>query len=247
MKDKSNFDKKILSGKNILITGSTNGIGKQIALGLSSYGANIILHGRNEDALDAIYDEVSNKYKTNPKIIKCDLNELNENKAQEFANAIIESYECLDGIIHNAAIIGKMSSISDYDYETWQQVLNINITSSYLLTKYLFPLMERSSNPRMIFTSSGVAEKGRAFWGAYAVSKAAVKSLAEILQEELEPISKIKVFNFDPGKTKTSMRAFAYPAEDPGSLKDAAMLLNDYLWMLSEESNNSNIRYIKFD
>mgnify|MGYP001082308776 FL=1 len=126
MKDKSNFDKNFLSGKNILITGSTNGIGKQIALGLSSYGANIILHGRNEDALDAIYDEVSNKYKTNPKIIKCDLNELNENKAQEFANAIIESYECLDGIIHNAAIIGKMSSISDYDYETWQQVLNIN-------------------------------------------------------------------------------------------------------------------------
>ena len=146
-----------------------------------------------------------------------------------------------------AAIIGKMSAISDYDYETWQKVLNVNITSSFLLTKYLLPIMEHSVNPRIIFTSSGVAEKGRAYWGAYAVSKAAVKSLAEILQEELEPVSKIKIFNFDPGKTKTSMRAFAYPAENPNDLKDAAMLLDDYLWMLSERSNGSKIRYIKFD
>ena len=247
MKEKYHFKKGFLENKNILITGSTSGIGRQLALDLSSYGANIILHGRNENALDALYDEIIKEFGTSPLIIKCDLNDLNENKAQEFANAIIESYECLDGVINNAAIIGKMSAISDYDYETWQKVLNVNITSSFLLTKYLVPIMEHSVNPRIIFTSSGVAEKGRAYWGAYAISKAAVKSLAEILQEELEPTSKIKIFNFDPGKTKTSMRAFAYPAENPNDLKDAAMLLDDYLWMLSEMSNDSKIRYIKFD
>ena len=130
---------------------------------------------------------------------------------------------------------------------TWQKVININVTSSYVLTKYLVPLMEGSKNPRIIFTSSGVAEKGRAYWGAYAVSKAAVKSLAEILQEELEPISQIRIFNFDPGKTKTAMRAFAYPAENPNDLKDASSLLPYYLWMLSEQSDETNERYIKFD
>lgn len=247
MKEKYHFKKGFLENKNILITGSTRGIGRQLALDLSSYGANIILHGRNENALDALYDEIIKEFGTSPLIIKCDLSDLNENKAQDFANAIIESYECLDGIINNAAIIGKMSAISDYDYETWQKVLNVNITSSFLLTKYLLPIMEHSVNPRIIFTSSGVAEKGRAYWGAYAISKAAVKSLAEILQEELEPVSKIKIFNFDPGKTRTSMRAFAYPAENPNDLKDAAMLLDNYLWMLSERSNDSKVRYIKFD
>ena len=178
MKEKYHFKKGFLENKNILISGSTSGIGRQLALDLSSYGANIILHGRNENALDALYDEIIKEFGTSPLIIKCDLNDLNENKAQEFANAIIESYECLDGVLNNAAIIGKMSAISDYDYETWQKVLNVNITSSFLLTKYLFPIIEHSVNPIIIFTSSGVAEKGRAYLVAYAISKAAVKSLA---------------------------------------------------------------------
>jgi NAD(P)-dependent dehydrogenase (short-subunit alcohol dehydrogenase family) len=108
-------------------------------------------------------------------------------------------------------------------------------------------MMEQSTNPRIIFTSSGVVKKGRAFWGAYAVSKTAIKSMSEILQDELEPISNIKVFNFDPGATRTSMRAFAYPAEDPRSLKDASSLIDYYLWMLSDFSNHTNNRYIEFN
>ena len=140
-----------------------------------------------------------------------------------------------------------MSSIADFDLDTWQKVLNTNLTSSFLLVKYLTPLMEDSERPRIIFTSSGVASKGKAFWGAYAISKAAVKSLSEILQEELEPLSKIKVFNFDPGATRTSMRAYAYPAEDPSSLKGTSSLLNYYLWFFSRESENIDIRYIKYN
>ena len=244
---KFNFKENFLVNKNILVTGASQGIGKEVALELSNYGANIILLGRNEDALDSLYDEIQEKYNTKPMILKCDLNLLNENKSQEIANIISEDFECLDGIIHNAAMLGKMSSINDYDLDTWQKVLNTNVTSSYLLTKYLPPMMFESGNPRIIFTSSGVAIKGRAFWGAYAVSKSAVKSLSEILQEELEPISKIKVFNFDPGATRTAMRAFAYPAENPKDLKKAISLLKYYLWMFSEESEMGSNRYIEFN
>tara|TARA_B100000767_G_scaffold81110_1_gene77904 strand:+ start:3169 stop:3918 length:750 start_codon:yes stop_codon:yes gene_type:complete len=244
---KFNFKENFLVNKNILVTGASQGIGKEVALELSNYGANIILLGRNEDALDSLYDEIQEKYNTKPMILKCDLNLLNENKSQEIANIISEDFECLDGIIHNAAMLGKMSSINDYDLDTWQKVLNTNVTSSYLLTKYLSPMMFESGNPRIIFTSSGVAIKGRAFWGAYAVSKSAVKSLSEILQEELEPISKIKVFNFDPGATRTAMRAFAYPAENPNDLKKAISLLKYYLWMFSEESEMGSNRYIEFN
>ena len=154
--------------------------------------------------MDKIYDEIIDTTETSPLIIQCDLNELNENKSQNIANVISENVNILDGIIHNAAIIGKMLSIHDFDLKTWNKVINTNLTSAYLLTKYLTPLMADSKNPRVIFTSSGVVRKGRAFWGAYAISKTAVKSLAEILNDELEPITNIKVFNFDPCLLYTS-------------------------------------------
>ncbi len=247
MKLNFDFEKGFLDKKNILVTGASKGIGREIALGLSEFGANVILHGRSEDALNKIYDEIVKKYKTDPMIVKCDLNILDEDKSKELAEVISKNTSCLDGIINNAAILGKMSSITDFDLNTWQKVLNTNLTSSFLLAKYLSPLMENSEKPRIIFTSSGVATKGKAFWGAYAISKAAVKSLSEILQEELEPLSKIKVFNFDPGATRTSMRAYAYPAEDPSGLKDASSLLNYYLWFFSSESENKDIRYIEFN
>ena len=247
MKLNFDFKKGFLDKKNILVTGASKGIGREIALGLSEFGANVILHGRSEDALNEIYDEIVKKYKTDPMIVKCDLNILDEDKSKELAEVISKNTSCLDGIINNAAILGKMSSIADFDLNTWQKVLNTNLTSSFLLAKYLSPLMENSEKPRIIFTSSGVATKGKAFWGAYAISKAAVKSLSEILQEELEPLSKIKVFNFDPGATRTSMRAYAYPAEDPSGLKDATSLLNYYLWFFSSESENKDIRYIEFN
>jgi len=247
MKIKNSYEKNFLAEKNILITGASKGIGREVAMSLSKYGANVVLLARDENNLDALYDEIVNTHKTSPMIIKCDLNDLDENKAQEIANVLSENISCLDGLIHNAAILGKMASMIDYDLITWNKVIQTNLTSSYLLTKFLSPMMEQSTNPRIIFTSSGVVKKGRAFWGAYAVSKTAIKSMSEILQDELEPISNIKVFNFDPGATRTSMRAFAYPAEDPRSLKDASLLIDYYLWMLSDFSNHTNKRYIEFN
>ena len=247
MKIKNSYEKNFLAEKNILITGASKGIGREVAMSLSKYGANVVLLARDENNLDALYDEIVNTHKTSPMIMKCDLNDLDENKAQEIANVLSENISCLDGLIHNAAILGKMASMIDYDLITWNKVIQTNLTSSYLLTKFLSPMMEQSTNPRIIFTSSGVVKKGRAFWGAYAVSKTAIKSMSEILQDELEPISNIKVFNFDPGATRTSMRAFAYPAEDPKSLKDASSLIDYYLWMLSDFSNHTNNRYIEFN
>ena len=247
MKIKNSYEKNFLAEKNILITGASKGIGREVAISLSKYGANVILLARDENNLDALYDEIVNTHKTSPMIIKCDLNDLDENKAQEIANVLSKNISCLDGLIHNAAILGKMASMIDYDLITWNKVIQTNLTSAYLLTKFLSPMMEQSTNPRIIFTSSGVVKKGRAFWGAYAVSKTAIKSMSEILQDELEPISNIKVFNFDPGATRTSMRAFAYPAEDPRSLKDTSSLIDYYLWMLSDFSNHTNNRYIEFN
>ena len=245
MKD-MNFDLDLLKNKNILITGASNGIGKSLSENLSKYGANVIMLSRNENALDATYDSLKEKYKTDPCILKCDLENLDDKKSQEIANIISNNYKSLDSVIHNAAILEKMSDIESFDLQTWDKVMRVNLTSAFILSKYLIPLMKSSTTPRIIFTTSSVGKKGKAFWGAYSVSKAGVNALSNILNDELESISNIKIFNFDPKATQTNMRALAYPAEDPSTIKNPDQLINYYLWMLSEKSSSSMERYIEF-
>ena len=235
-----------LKDKNILITGASKGIGRSLAINLSKHKANVILLARNEDLLDSLYDEIKEKYNTNPMIIGCDLSQFEEDKAQEIANVVSKNYKCLDALINNASILKKMSSINDYDLRSWKKVLNVNLTSAFLLSKYLMPLMMDSKLPRVIFTSSGVANKGKAYWGAYSVSKAGIKNLSEILNDELNSLTNFKVFNFNPKETRTEMRALAYPAENPSSVKAPDELINYYLWMLSERSTSSSKTHINF-
>ena len=236
----------LLIEKNILITGASSGIGKSLAINLSKFGANVIMLSKNEEALDSVYDEIKEKYNTEPMIIKCDLTDLNEIKSQEITDIIGENYSRLDAIIHNAAILEKMSNIENYDLVTWENVLKVNLTSAFILSKHLIPLMKSSLVPRIIFTTSSVGRNAKAFWGAYSVSKAGINALSEILSDELETISNMKVFNFDPKATQTSMRSLAFPAEDRDSQKKPDSLIEYYLWMLSEKSNSSKEIHIEF-
>ena len=236
-----------MKNKVILITGANKGIGKTLSLEFSKMGANIVLLGRNEESLDSVYDEIITTTSTKPLIIKCDLSDIDNKSAKQINDEIMGVYGRLDGVIFNAAKLGKMSTIEDYEEDIWKEVFNINLHSAFIISKEVLPALKAAPNGRIIFTSSGVAEVGKAFWGAYSASKFAVKGLAEILRDELDTTSNVKVFNFDPGKTRTSMRALAYPAENPQDLKEPKVLFNDYLWFFSDESQLSNQHYFKFD
>ena len=237
-----------LSGRTILITGATDGIGKVLAIEFSKLGSNIILLGRNSSKLDKVYDQLDNSLTSQKHlIVQADLGLLNNDSAHEILHAIAEEFTSLDGIIHNAAILGTMTTLEDYELSRWDEVLNVNLRAPFLLTKMLKTILETSTLPRIIFTSSGVANMGRAFWGAYSVSKFGLKGLAEIFANELETTSSIKVFNFDPGATQTKMRASARPAENPNSLKTPNDLVNCYLWFFSEESSESTENYFEYD
>ena len=237
----------MMEGKTILITGANRGIGKSLAKNFSNIGANIILLGKNEDSLNEVYDEIISCTKTKPLIIESDLNLLDLDGAHQIKKAIVNQYGILDGLIYNAAKLGKMTSIEDYEDGLWKEIINTNLNSSFLIYKELIPILKAAPSGRIIFTSSGVAEVGKAYWGAYSVSKFAVKGLAEVIRDELDSTSNIKVFNYDPGATKTSMRASAYPGEDPNNLKDPDKLFGDYLWFFSEESQNSTQHYFKYN
>ena len=236
-----------MKNKVILITGANKGIGKTLSLEFSKMGVNIVLLGRNEESLDSVYDEIITTTSTKPLIIKCDLSNIDINSAKQISDEIVGVYGRLDGVVFNAAKLGKMSTIEDYEEDIWKEVFNINLHSAFIICKEILPALKAAPNGRIIFTSSGVAEVGKAFWGAYSASKFAVKGLAEILRDELDTTSNVKVFNYDPGKTRTSMRALAYPAENPQDLKEPKVLFNDYLWFFSDESQLSNQHYFKFD
>ena len=215
--------------KNILITGSSDGIGKSLAMEFAGLGANIILLGKDSNKLDQVYDQLDQSHPSQKHLIlQADLALLTNESAQEILVAINQNFEVLDGIIHNAAILGTMSSLTDYDLSTWDKVMNVNLRAPFILSKTLKVMLEDANMPRLIFTSSGVANIGKSFWGAYSVSKFGIKGLAEIYADELGTTSNIKVFNFDPGRVRTSMRASAYPAEDPKTVKPANELLGCY-------------------
>jgi len=233
--------------KTILITGSSDGIGKTLALEFSKRGANIILLGRSSEKLDQLYDQLDESHPLQKHLIlEADLALLSNESAQAILAAINQEFEALDGIIHNAAILGTMSSLEDYALSTWDEVMQVNLRAPFILSKTLKVMLDNAPMPRLIFTSSGVAKVGKSFWGAYSVSKFGVRGLAEIFADELETTSSIKVFNFDPGKTRTKMRASAYPAEDPATVKPSNDLVDCYLWFFSSESSMAEKNYFEF-
>lgn len=226
-----------LNNKNILITGATSGIGLEMAKTYSLLGANIILLGRNQDKLEKIYDEIESNTDTTPFIINCDLEKLDEKNAEEIYIHIKNNYGLLDAIILNAAELGKMTNIVNYDLKTWEKVIKINLTSNFLLVKYLIGTLNMKRDPFIVFTSSSIAKKGRAFWGAYAISKAALESMYQIISDEYKEISNIRFILFNPGATQTQMRSKAYPAEDQSKLKKPVELKDEFLSFFKLEKN----------
>ena len=225
-----------LSNKTILITGATDGIGKVLAIEFSKHGANIILLGRNASKLDQVYDQLDHSYKSQKHLIlQADLGLLNNESAHEILKAITVEFISLDGIIHNAAILGTMTTLENYELSRWDEVLNINLRAPFILTKTLKTILESSSMPRIIFTSSGVANIGKAFWGAYSASKFGTEALSQILANETKHTS-LRVNCVNPGAVRTKMRLAAYPAEKKDNLKLPNEILLPYIFLLSDTS-----------
>ena len=149
---------------------------------------------------------------------------------------IEKRYGRLDGLLHNAGMLGDLSPIEDYDIGRWQRVLHVNLTAPFILTRCLFPLLRASDDASLLFTTSGVGNRGRAFWGAYSVSKFGTEGLAQIIAEEHESDS-VRCNLINPGGTRTGMRRSAFPAEDPDTLPAPEDIVTPYLWLLGRGSH----------
>jgi len=203
-----------LAGRVVAITGAGSGIGRAVALACARCHANVILVGRDVAKLDAVHREIAAAGWPEASIALLDLERAVARDYDALADALLARYGRLDGVLHNAGLLGTLTPIEQYDVPTWCRVLHVNVTAAFVLTQVLLPALKRSPDASVVFTASSVGRRGRAYWGAYAVSKFALEGLSQVLADELEGISHIRVNTLNPGRARTAMRRQAYPAED---------------------------------
>lgn len=226
----------LLKNRTILVTGAGDGIGTAIAKAFAQHGATVILLGKTIAKLEAVYDEIEAAGGPQPAIYPMDLRGATEDDYEQLANTIEENFGQLDGLLHNAGILGDKKPIAQITLNSWNEVLQVNLTSNFLLTKSLLPLLDKSPDASIVFTSSGVGRKSRAYWGTYAVSKFATEGLMQTLADELSNTSQIRVNSINPGATNTAMRRSAYPAEHPDTNPKPEKLVPTYLYLFGPDS-----------
>lgn len=226
----------LLRDRVVLVTGAGDGIGRVAALAYARHGADVVLLGRTRTKLEAVFDAVCAETGTRPVIAPADLARLDEAAADNLAQAIRDDYGRLDGILHNASMLGPRVPVAHYPADAWAEVMQVNAMAPVLLTRALLPLLEAAPDASIVFTSSGVGRVGRAYWGAYAVSKFATEGLSQTLADELENTGRVRVNALNPGGTRTAMRAAAYPAEDPMTLPEPEAHMDLYLWLMGPDS-----------
>lgn len=225
-----------LANKIILVTGAGDGIGKVAAKTVAACGATVILSGRTMSKLEQVYDEIEAAGHPQPAIYPINFESAVEKDYDDMCNALEDTFGRLDGILFNAADLGERTPISNYSVSAWLRCMQVNVNAPFMLTQAVLPLLERSENSSILFTSSSVAFKGRAFWGAYAASKAAAENFMQTLHDELEGATRIRANSINPGATRTAMRAAAYPAEDPATVKAPDSLMPAYVYLLGDDS-----------
>lgn len=227
-----------LAGKTVLITGASRGIGEAVALSCAQHGAEVLLLGRDEAALARVYDQITDMGCTKPGIIPLDLNTRDPSLYTTLADELAGAEVMLDGLVHNASMLGERRALAQTSPESWDEVMQVNMTSVFLLTRALMPLLEAASTASVVLTSSGVGRQGKAYWGAYAVSKFATEGFMQVLADELSATSSVRVNSLNPGAVNTGMRRAAYPGEPPDTNPAPAALTDRWLYLLSDASRD---------
>lgn len=210
-------DSRPLSGKIALVTGASRGIGRASALALANAGAHVVAIARTQGGLEELDDEIRAATGERATLVPLDLTE--GDNVDQLGLAIHNRFGHLDILVHAAAVLGPLTPVSHLDPKHWDKIAAANLTAPYRLIRSLEPLFKAAPSARAIFVTSGVASRPRAFWGAYAATKAGMEAFVRCWADELEHTA-IRAVILDPGRMRTRMRAEAFPGENPETLPD---------------------------
>lgn len=229
----------LLKDRIILITGAGDGIGRAAALSYALHGATVVLHGRTLNKLEVIYDEIESLGAPQPAILPLQLSSASARDYELLVDTLERQFGRLDGILHNAGILGERTEMAHYPVDVWDDVMAVNLRAPFILTQELLPLLQKSDNASVVFASSGVGREAREYWGAYSVSKIAIEAVSTIFaKEHVHPQVRFNCIN--PGATRTAMRAKAYPQEDPKTLPTPESIMPAYLYLMGDDSLHMN-------
>ena len=220
------------AGQVALVTGASRGIGAATAEALAAAGAHVVLTGRGTTALEAVEDRI-HQAGGHATIAPLDLTE--PDAIPRLAAAIAQRWQALDILIINAAVLPQLTSVADIDPKAFSQALSTNVLATQALLAAFNPMLRKSTDARVIGLTSNVAKQPRAYWGAYAASKAAFEVLLDCYAQETKNVSRVRVALVNPGATRTAMRARAYPGEDPATVKPPEVVAERMVSLLGEQ------------
>lgn len=218
-------------GQIALVTGASRGIGAATAEALAKAGAHVVLTARDAKALEDVEERIHSAGGT-ATIAPVDLTE--SDGIARLAAAVLQRWGTLDILVINAAYLPELTSVADIEAQAFNRALTVNVLATQALIASFDPLLKKSADPRVIGLSSNIAAAPRAYWGAYASSKAAFDVLLDCYAQETKNVSKLRVAIVNPGATRTRMRAKAYPGEDPAALKPPEVVAERLVALLGE-------------
>jgi len=226
----------LLQDRVILVTGAGRGIGRAVSRTCAAHGATVVLLGPVQRELEEVYDEIEEAGGPTPALFVMNLEKADETEFEGLAITLGQEFQRLDGLLHNAAVLPFLSRFDDFELQAWEQVMRVNLTAPYLLTRACLPLLRVAKDASLVFTSDEVGRKGKAYWNAYGVAKFGIEGMMQILADELEANSPIRVNSIDPGAVRTNLRAKVYPGINPDSWPAPEAVTGTYLYLLGPDS-----------
>ncbi len=232
----------LLAARHILVTGAGDGIGRAAALAFAAHGANVILLGRTAAKLEKVYDEIERRGGPQAAILPLDLAKATPAHYEQVTQTVEKEFGHLDGLLHNAADAGTLTPIDLYEPDMWYRVMQVNLHAAWLLTRVCLPLLRKSADASIVFTTADVGRRGRAYWGAYGVSCFGLEGLMQIVADELSSGENLRANSLNPGAVRTHLRSRAYPGENRDALAAPEDIMPAYLYLLGPDSRGVNGR-----
>jgi NAD(P)-dependent dehydrogenase (short-subunit alcohol dehydrogenase family) len=222
----------VFAGKIALVTGASRGIGAATATALAAQGAHVILTARTAKDLEAVEDAI---FDAGGSATIAPLDLTDGDSIARLAVAVTERWGKLDILVLNAAMLGTLSPVPAIDGAEFARLFTLNVTAQQVMIASFDALLRKSDAGRLLALTSSVGASPRAFWGAYGASKAALENLVDSYGEEVKNLSQVRTVIVDPGRTRTKMRASAYPGEDPSTVKEPSIVADAIVQILKTE------------